>query len=68
MINNSSRISQTSHGVGESLIGGSAIFTPRYVRCKEKKTEKNPNNTQTSFNSEKLRLGLVLNSKEFREL
>jgi hypothetical protein len=40
MINNSSRISQTSHGVGESLIDSSAIFTPRYVRCKQKKPEK----------------------------
>jgi hypothetical protein len=68
MINNSSRISQTSHGVGESPIDSSTIFTPRYVRCKQKKPEKNPNNTQTSSNSEKLRLGLVLNSKEFREL
>jgi hypothetical protein len=33
-----------------------------------KKQKKNPNNTQTNSNSEKLRLGLVLNSKEFREL
>jgi hypothetical protein len=68
MINNSSRISQSSHGVGESLIDSSTIFTPRYVRYKQEKPEKNPNNTQTSSNSEKLRLGLVLNSKEFREL
>jgi hypothetical protein len=53
--------------VGQSLIDSRNLHT-KVCTIQTEKTEKNPNNTQTSSNSEKLRLGLVLNSKEFREL